>query len=143
MVVVCGGPVIHLVQAFTPSLAGGKAMLEALPLATTFGKPVDAALAPVSYYHDSSFSPFGPGGDGQLRGCYYQSGLLMEEMPEEAVLAMATAGAATPGKEGGLIITMLGGAVCDVKEDATAYAHRGAKFFVVMFARWADSGNAA
>ena len=143
MIILCGGPVIHVEQAFTPTLKEGRDLLEAIPVATSFGKPVDASLAPVSYFHDASFLPFGPGGDGQLRGCYYQSGLLMEELPEAAVLAMATAGAATPGKEGALLVTTLGGAVCEVADDATAYSHRAAKFYIVIFARWAPSADAA
>lgn len=134
MIIVCGGPVIHVAQAYTSSLSEGKALLDPLPIAS-FGKPVDAALKPVSYYHDACFASHGPSGDGQLRGYYYQSGVLMASLPEAAVLALAEAGAQSPGQDGGLIVTTLGGEVCRVADDATAYAQRAAKFFVVIFAQ--------
>lgn len=140
---VCGGPIIHMVEAYCPSLADGQKKLEALPYATSFGKPVDSYLKSVSYHKDVAFQAHGPSGDGQLRGCYYQSGALFDSLPEGAVQALAKAAGESPGKEGGLIVTTLAGKAAQVADEATAYAQRKAKFFVVIYAGWADAADKA
>ena len=89
------------------------------------------------------FAPFGPSGDGQLVGCYYMSGAMFNSLPEGAVQALAVAAASNPSKEAFLIVSMIGGKAADVPVGATAYAQRGARFFVVIAAAWQPSGNAA
>ena len=68
---------------------------------------------------------------------------MFDSLPEGAVQALATAASSSPGKEGGLIVTMLGGKAADVAVDATAYAQRSARIFVVIYAAWQPSCNAA
>ena len=89
------------------------------------------------------FAPFGPSGDGQLVGCYYMSGAMFNSLPEGAVQALAVAAASNPSKEAFLIVSMIGGKAADVPVGATAYAQRGARFFVVVLAVWQPSLDAA
>ena len=116
----CGGPVIHSIEAYCPTLSEGRKKLEALQFATSFGKPVDAKLTEASYFDDIGFLPFGPSGDGQHAGYYYISGALFESLPEGAVEVLAKMSAAAPVKEGGIILSMLGGKATEVPTDATA-----------------------
>jgi hypothetical protein len=52
MILVAGGPVIQQTDAYCASLAASRKKLEAQPFATSFGKPVESHLKPVSYFHD-------------------------------------------------------------------------------------------
>ena len=57
MVLVAGGPVIHETDVYCSRLAASRQKLEALPFATSFGKPVDSHLKPVSYFYDVRARP--------------------------------------------------------------------------------------
>ena len=126
-----GGPVIHSIEAYCPTVAEGTAKLEALPIATSFGKPVEASLKEQNYFHDIHFDSYGPKGDGSLSGYYYVSGTLFETLPEGAVQAIAAAAASAPCKEATIILSMLGGKAATIADDATAYAQRRCRFFAV------------
>ena len=142
-IIVAGGPVIHFVDAYCDTLSESRGKVEALPFATSFGKPVDSSVKDVSYFHDVGFNAHGPNGDGQLQGHYYQSGVLFESITPGAVKALAAAGYAAPATEAGIIITMLGGSARDIADDATAYGQRNCLFFCVIYGKWAPSANAA
>lgn len=71
------------------------------------------------------------------------SGAMFTSLPEGVVLALAAAAASSPGKEAGLIVSMLGGKAADVPVGATAYAQRAGRFFVVIYAAWQPSDDAA
>lgn len=140
-IVPAGGPVIHSIEAYYPTVAAGMAKLGSHPFATAFGKPVDSGIKEQNYFYDIGFDSYGPGGNGNLAGYYYVSGALFESLPEGAVQAIAAAGAGAPCKEAACILMMLGGAAAEVADDATAYAQRRCKFFAVIYAGFAPSAD--
>ncbi|NJM30435.1 MAG: hypothetical protein HC855_10320 [Rhizobiales bacterium] len=70
---------------------------------------------------------------------YYAKGGYFASLGAEAIDRMLTAiqSAPTPGSE--VYVLQLGGAVCDVAEDATAYTGRAAQYYWIVQPIWDDA----
>ena len=67
----------------------------------------------------------------------------MEELPEAADARDGDGGRGDAGQGGRPPRHDARWRRCEVADDATAYSHRAAKFYIVIFARWAPSADAA
>ena len=69
---------------------------------------------------------------------YYMKGLFLREIDSAAIECMIQDIAEAPTAETEYYVLQLGGAVCDVDEDATSYSGRDAGFYCLMGAAWDD-----
>lgn len=69
---------------------------------------------------------------------YYMKGLFLREIDNAAIVRMIQDIAEAPTAETEYYVLQLGGAVCDVEEDATSYSGRNAGFYCLMGTAWDD-----
>jgi FAD/FMN-containing dehydrogenase len=74
---------------------------------------------------------------------YYAKGGFFDEFAEPAIDAVSTGTADTPTPDSEVYAMQLGGAVCDVGEDDTAYSGRSAAFYWIAMAMWDDPADDA
>ncbi|MDX1402625.1 MAG: FAD-binding oxidoreductase [Kiloniellales bacterium] len=69
---------------------------------------------------------------------YYMKGLFLWEIDNAAIERMTQDIAEAPTAETEYYVLQLGGAVCDVEEDATSYSGRNAGFYCLIGTAWDD-----
>lgn len=129
MVLPGGGPVVEMLL-WVGSPEDGKAYFDS----KSVGWPVLKNSMGTMKYHSEVQRFYPPGNTNAV----YQSGVLLPDMPEAAVakLAELVSGARAPNSESAVIILPLGGKVKTVPPDATAYHHRGMKFWVLIIGQF-------
>jgi len=99
-----------------------------------FGEPVLDDLKPMSYQDvQNIFTPGFPTG----RRSYWKSHFV-ERLEADAIDILADGYAASPAPSGGIVIEYLGGQAARIEPDATAFAHRHARFNLLIAAIWDD-----
>lgn len=133
-----GAPVSALVPAWVGPIEEG---LSALRPLREFGPPIADMVQELSYMdHRALFDAAYPKG---LRN-YWKANMvggLTDEAIEGLVRAFARASSSTAGT--GIALEALGGAVARTGTDATAFAHRGAAYSVLITASWKDPAEDA
>jgi hypothetical protein len=81
----------------------------------------------------SDFDGFFP--EGLL---YYWKSLYLDHLDDEVINAMVFHAENRPSPQTPLVIRHLGGAICRVPEEATAYGNRNARFNLSIDATWED-----
>jgi hypothetical protein len=69
---------------------------------------------------------------------YYAKGGFLEEFAEPAIDSLCTGAAETPTPDSEIYAIQLGGAICDIGEDETAYSGRSAAFYWIAMPVWDD-----
>lgn len=99
-----------------------------------FGPPVLDELRPMRYQDvQNIFTPGFPNG----RRSYWKSHFV-ERLESDAIDILADGFAASPAPSGGIVIEHLGGEAARVEPEATAFAHRRARFNLLIAAIWDD-----
>jgi len=133
LVLPCGGPVLErLVWVGAP--AAGKEFFHK----HRQGHPVLDGLRSQAYHGGvQSLSAQSPSGS------FYPSGLLMPDLPPEAISAIAemVAKGKGPNSDSQLWIMPLGGEMSRRPSEAAANPHRSAQFWILIMAGWRISGD--
>ncbi|HET8646388.1 MAG TPA: FAD-binding oxidoreductase, partial [Vicinamibacteria bacterium] len=130
-----GPPVVAIAAAYNGPLDTGEAVLRPLP---QFGEPLLAQIEAMPYVQVQHWlDAFTP------EGQWYETGHFLADIPDDAAGAMLEAYAATSSPGNLLIIQQLGNAANRVPRDATAFAHRDAKYAMVIAARWSEPAESA
>jgi FAD/FMN-containing dehydrogenase len=99
-----------------------------------FGPPVLDDLRPMRYRDvQNIFTPGFPNG----RRSYWKSHFV-ERLEADAIDILADGYAASPAPSGGIVIEYLGGEAARIAPEATAFAHRRARFNLLIAAIWDD-----
>jgi FAD/FMN-containing dehydrogenase len=126
-----GGPaVVALAAVYNGDLKKGEEVLRPL---SQFGSPIMSQVETQPYVQVQHWlDAFTP------EGQWYETGHFLRDIPEAAAEAMmeGNAKASSPGNL--QIIQSLGNAANRVPRDATAFAHRDARYGLVIAARWDD-----
>lgn len=72
---------------------------------------------------------------------YYAKGGFFEELTEPAIDAACTGAGETPTPDSEIYALQLGGAICDVGEEETAYSGRSAAFYWIAMSIWDDPAD--
>lgn len=125
MVLPCGGPVVEMLL-WVGEVEDGKAYFDSKAV----GWPLLENSMGIKKYH-SEVQRFYPPGN---KNAVYQSGVLLTEVSEGAIakITEAVSGQRAPNSASAIIILPLGGKVGTVAADATAYAHRAMKIWVLI-----------
>eukprot|EP01127_Copromyxa_protea_P011227 TRINITY_DN2808_c0_g1_i2.p1 TRINITY_DN2808_c0_g1~~TRINITY_DN2808_c0_g1_i2.p1 ORF type:complete len:384 (-),score=104.48 TRINITY_DN2808_c0_g1_i2:210-1361(-) len=100
--------------------------------------PIDT-IKPVSYQMDIQKFAEGPKKDRQQSGFYFEKGLLFADLSDEALRVFenfTTTLAPRAGIEAVIAVIVLGGKMADVAPEATAFEHRGAKYWGLFMVQW-------
>jgi FAD/FMN-containing dehydrogenase len=126
-----GTPVIALVGCFSGPPADAD---EALGPVRGFGTPLADLFAPRPYCEMQSLldAAFPHGMRYRWRSTF------LEDLPAEAIDAIAEAAATRPSPLTALMIEQYGDAPTRLAEDATAFPHRTPQFNLVISAQWSD-----
>lgn len=125
-----GPPVVAITAAYNGPLGAGEAVLRPL---RQFGTPLMAQVEPMPYVQLQHWlDPFIP--DGQ----WYETGHLMKEISDDAAGKLQEAYASASSPRNLLIFQQLGNAANRVPHDATAFAHRDAKYALIIMAGWSE-----
>ena len=138
LVLPCGGPVVESLMWAAENEAAGRAYFKDVHnLGTIFTLKNDMGMK--KYHSDMQrISPV-------RTGHFYQSGVLMEGVSEEASAALCErlTSAVRPNAECAVLIVPLGGKAAEVDPRATANPHRSARFWVLIQGAWTPTGNGA
>lgn len=74
---------------------------------------------------------------------YYAKGGFLAEIGPQVIQSIYTGVLQAPTNDSEIFVTQLGGAVCDVGENATAYSGRAAAFYWIVEAVWDDPADGA
>lgn len=72
---------------------------------------------------------------------YYSRGGFLRDLHDDAITAMIDAATIAPTDDSEIYVLQLGGAVCDVSDDATAYSGRSAAFYWVANPAWDEAAD--
>jgi FAD/FMN-containing dehydrogenase len=125
-----GPPVVAITAVYNGPLDRGEVVLRPLQ---QFGAPLLAQTEPMPYVQVQHWlDAFTP------EGQWYETGHFMKDIPDGAAdsLLEAYTHASSPGNL--VIFLQLGNAANRVPHDATAFAHRDAKYALIVMARWSD-----
>jgi FAD/FMN-containing dehydrogenase len=126
-----GPPVVGIAGCYNGDLRKGEAVFKPL---RQFGQPLDVQIGPMSYLQVQHWlDPFFPEGFH-----YFETGHFMVDIAEAAADTLRDAYERTSSPGNVFVFQQQGNAVNRVPTEATAFAHRGAKYFLVIAARWAD-----
>ncbi|MBA3490624.1 MAG: FAD-binding oxidoreductase [Rubrobacteraceae bacterium] len=126
-----GEPTVVVAGMYAGPAEAGE--LELQPL-REFGTPL-VDLSGIQPYTaaQSDFDGFFP--EGLL---YYWKSLYLDHLDDEVINAMVFHAENRPSPQTPLVIRHLGGAICRVPEEATAYGNRNARFNLSIDATWED-----
>ena len=140
-----GGASLVLPTAYVgDDLAEGERLLAPL---RRMGKPMIAPFKTVPYAGAPKV-----GGDlqssaveNQPAGNWYESGLLLRELSDEAIAIMDrfAHGSRVPNKTSQIILSRMGGAVADVPEDDAPVGFRNAPYIAMLLGRWDNAKTEA
>jgi FAD/FMN-containing dehydrogenase len=131
-----GRPVAAVIACWTGSPDEGAKVLEPL---RHLGRVVGAAVGPMPYPAlNSLFNDLVPAGLQQ-----YWKGHFMRDLSDGAIEAHVQQAADVPCVQSGTFIYPLDGAPQRVAPDATAFAHRDARFAMVIAGAWPDPADNA
>ena len=100
-----------------------------------FGDPIGAALAPTPYAgFQSAFDPLLTAGARN----YWKSNNF-RTLTDAALDVMIASASRLPGPECEIFVAQLGGAMARVKQAATAFFGRGARYIMNVHGRWSDA----
>ncbi|MDL5363342.1 FAD-binding oxidoreductase [Halalkalicoccus sp. NIPERK01] len=126
-----GTTVLILVLFYTGDLEKGKTVLEPL---REYGDPIADAVAPTRYTEAQRMLD-----DLYVEGARnYWKAPNFTECTEKTIDTITEYADRFPTPYSEILIHQVGGAVNDVKSDATAYPHRDTEFIVTVAARWED-----
>jgi FAD/FMN-containing dehydrogenase len=131
-----GPPVVGIAGCYNGDLRQGEAVFKPL---RQFGQPLDVQIAPMPYVQVQHWlDPFFPEGFH-----YFETGHFMTQIADVAadVLRESYERTSSPGNV--FVFQQQGNAANRVPAEATAFAHRGARYFLVIAARWADPADSA
>ncbi|KAI8616648.1 hypothetical protein BC830DRAFT_178540 [Chytriomyces sp. MP71] len=84
----------------------------------------------------------GPDGKGQSHGYWFEKSLLLNDLPDAVIDILVRQSANAPSLTGTeIVVQQMDGAVARVPLDATAYAHRGARYWVMVLAQFDGSAE--
>ena len=124
-----GAPVLALVFVYNGDLDEGGRVLQPM---REFGPPMMDTLGPMPYRQVQTL--FDEGAPPGLRN-YWKSSFL-ERLPDEAIKALVACRASMPSPNSKLFIECLGGAVCRIGPDETAFAHRDVPYNLLILGAW-------
>lgn len=131
-----GAPVVAIVVCYAGDLAEGEQVVAPLRRLAT---PVADVIAPMPYTALFKLSQA-----GEVRGLrHHVRGLFLRTLDEGALRALATSAAATMSPHTLIQLRVLGGAMSRIAADATAFAHRDARFSVMITNSGAEPGDDA
>lgn len=127
-----GTPVVVVAGVYVGSPSDAGPVLAPL---RSLGTPL-ADLTATSPYIDSqrALDDLFPAG-----GRYYWKSHFVDDLGDELIDALVAHDALRPNPESVIFIRTLGGAISRIGDDATAYAHRSARFKVSVDATWHDA----
>ncbi|WP_251343870.1 FAD-binding oxidoreductase [Haloplanus halophilus] len=128
-----GAPIVMFYAVYAGDPGDGEAALRPLREAGDPAMDLSGRL-PFVAVHDIATELFPTGNR------YSWHSLYADELTDDLIERVATAGGTAPGAESSVTVWHLGGAVSDVPLDATAYAWRDAEFLVSVEAGWRDPG---
>jgi FAD/FMN-containing dehydrogenase len=129
-----GPPVVAIAAAYNGPLDTGEAVLRPLQ---RFGEPMLVQVEARPYIQVQHWlDPFLP------EGQWYETGHFMTDIPDGAASALLEAYANTSSPGNLVIFQQLGNAANRVPRDATAFAHRDARYALVIAAGWSEPAEA-
>ncbi|HEY6558102.1 MAG TPA: FAD-binding oxidoreductase [Polyangiaceae bacterium] len=136
MTVPGGGPrAVALAALYSGSAADGDDDLRAL---RAFGPPLQDQLQPMPYVaFQSMMDGLAPPGR-----CYLDRSRFMNELTDAALDAILAAYERAPSPPCTVFVHPLGGAMARVPDDATAFAHRRARYCLVSSSSWDEPAHA-
>lgn len=131
-----GMPVIAVAGLYAGPAEEG---LEVLAPLARLGTPLMDATAITEYTaSQSALDPLFPAGNR-----YFFKSHFLEDLDEEAAAAFLACGEGRPTPQCIAVVRTLGGAIAQVGDDETAFAHRRARFNISIDAGWSDPADDA
>lgn len=129
-----GNTTLALVACHAGDPAEGETLLA--PLAE-LGEPMLAVVAPMPYATlQASFDAGAPNG-----GRYYWKAAYLDDLSDDLIATLVERVDPLPGPYSNVFIEPMGGAIGRVAVDATAFAHRSARFGFGISSGWADPAD--
>jgi FAD/FMN-containing dehydrogenase len=129
-----GTPAVGVIACYNGSLEEGKKVIKPLQ---AFGQPLLAQFDPMPYVQvQHLLDPFAP-----EEHQYYAKAHFVTDISDGAIDALIEAYRQTSSPGNLLVFQQQGNTVSRVPRDATAYAHRDARYNLVLIACWTDPGE--
>jgi FAD/FMN-containing dehydrogenase len=126
-----GRPALAVVPAWIGPLDEGEQALRSL---RQVGPPAADLVEPIPYLGlQSMFDDFAPRG-----ARYYVKSEWLQPLGADARRALVDAAASITSPGSQILLRLMGGAVADVDDDATAFGGRGAEWMLTLAALWED-----
>lgn len=129
-----GKTAMAFVACYSGEVKQGEEVLKPLQ---NFGDPFMNVVQPMPYtFLQKSFDAGAPKGQR-----YYWKSHYLDGLNDEAIHIIAKNAKLLSGEFSVLGIEPMGGAICDVENNETAYPHRNAKFMLGIWSGWSDPGK--
>lgn len=93
-------------------------------------------MKPMKYHSEIQSIALGPDKKGQANGYWFEKSIVLNEIPDEVIDLCWEATRSSTHVKGEVLFMQLGGKISELPVEESAFPHRSAKYWVLIFSSW-------